>query len=56
MKIRKKRSLTVKEALLWVILAGVAAHTSLWLISEAANNFYTTSVSNLTGNRAELIQ
>jgi hypothetical protein len=45
-----KKGLKLKEALFWVILAGVAAHTALWLVAEASDNFYDASVYKLTRN------
>jgi len=44
-----RRSIKLKEALFWVILAGVAAHASIWLIHKSAVAFYETSVYRLTG-------
>ncbi len=40
----------LKEALFWVIFAGVAAHTTLLLVAEASNNFYDVSVYKIMRN------
>jgi hypothetical protein len=40
---KRKNKMKYKDALLWVLLAGVAAHISLWLINESANAFYDLS-------------
>jgi len=38
----------LKEALIWVVFAGVAAHTTLWLVHYSVNSFYYRSVDILT--------
>jgi hypothetical protein len=45
-----RRELKLKEALFWVILAGVAAHATLWLAIESTQGFYEASVYKLTGS------
>lgn len=45
--------MTLKEALIWVVFVGLAAHTTLWLIGKSANAFYEDSVFKLTGRTVE---
>lgn len=48
-----KKGLKLKEALFWVVFAGVAAHAALWLIAESTNNFYEASIYKMTRNIPE---
>lgn len=52
----KRKTLTLKEALMWVVLAGVAGHVSLWLINNSADVFYEASVYKLTGKTVSEIK
>ena len=54
MNIRFKKGMKLKDLLFIVIVAGVAAHASLWLINESAEVFYESSVYKLTGHNQQL--
>lgn len=51
-----KRSITLREALIWVVFVGFAAHLTLIIINKSANAFYDSSVQKLTGNKVNILE
>ena len=51
-----RRGMKLKEALFWVVFAGVAAHASLYIINYGTDLFFDRSIEVLTRTSANTFE